>query len=82
MERSKYISLVTELRQIAVARALVLLNDKEDAEDVAAEVMLRLWERHRLLRDDADEVRHFESFFGLITTSTTVSHLAIIPQEG
>ena len=54
MERSKYISLVTELRQIAVARALVLLNDKEDAEDVAAEVMLRLWERHRLLRDDAD----------------------------
>lgn len=59
MERSKYISLVTELRQIAVARALVLLNDKEDAEDVAAEVMLRLWERHRLLRDDADEVRNF-----------------------
>ena len=43
MERSKYISLVTELRQIAVARALVLLNDKEEAEDVAAEVMLRLW---------------------------------------
>ena len=59
MERSKYILLVTELRQIAVARALVLLNDKEDAEDVAAEVMLRLWERHRLLRDDADEVRNF-----------------------
>ena len=51
--------MVTELRQIAVARALVLLNDKEDAEDVAAEVMLRLWERHRLLRDDADEVRNF-----------------------
>ena len=59
MERSKYISLVTELRQIAVARALVLLNDKEEAEDVAAEVMLRLWERHGLLRDDADEVRHY-----------------------
>lgn len=51
--------MVTELRQIAVVRALVLLNDKEDAEDVAAEVMLRLWERHRLLRDDADEVRNF-----------------------
>ena len=43
MEPSKYISLETELRQIAVARALVLLNDKEEAEDVAAEVMLRLW---------------------------------------
>lgn len=59
MERSKYISLVTKLRQIAVARALVLLIDKEDAEDVAAEVMLRLWERHRQLRDEADEVMHY-----------------------
>ena len=59
MERSKYISLVTELRQIAVERAMSLLDGKDDAEDVAGEVMLRLWERHRLLRDDADEVRHF-----------------------
>ena len=33
---SNYISLVTELRQIAVMKALVLLNDKEEAEDVAA----------------------------------------------
>lgn len=59
MECSNYILLITELRQIAVARALVLLNDKEEVEDVAAEVMSRLWERHRLLRDDADEVRHY-----------------------
>ena len=58
MERSKYISLVTELRQIAVARALVLLNDKEDAEDVVGEVLLRLWERHEDLRENTDEVRH------------------------
>ena len=58
MERLKYISLVTELRQIAVARALTLLDDKEDAEDVAGEVLLRLWERHNNLRDNADEVRH------------------------
>ncbi len=58
MERLKYISLVTELRQIAVARALTLLDDKEDAEDVAGEVLLRLWERHNDLRDNADEVRH------------------------
>ncbi len=53
MECSNYILLITELRQIAVARALVLLNDKEEVEDVSAEVMSRLWERHRLLRDDA-----------------------------
>ena len=58
MERLKYISLVMDLRQIAVARALNLLNEKDDAEDVAGEVMLRLWERHHTLRDNADEVRH------------------------
>ena len=58
MERLKYISLVTELRQIAVARALALLDDKDDAEDVAGEVLLKLWERHKDLRDNADEVRH------------------------
>lgn len=58
MERLKYISLVTELRQIAVARALVLLKRNEDAEDVAGEVMLKLWEKHQDLRDNADEVRH------------------------
>ena len=57
MERSKYISLVTDLRQIAVARALVLLQRNEDAEDVAGEVLLRLWERHKDLRDDANEVK-------------------------
>ena len=58
MERLKYISLVKELRQIAVARALALLNDKDDAEDVAGEVLLKLWEKRKDLRDNADEVRH------------------------
>ena len=58
MERLKYISLVTDLRQIAAERALSLLNEKEDAEDVVGEVMLRLWERHQDLRDNTDEVRH------------------------
>ena len=58
MERQKYILLVTELRQIAVARAMSLLDDKDDAEDVAGEVLLKLWERHKDLRDNADEVRH------------------------
>ena len=58
MERLKYLSLVMELRQIAVARAFTLLNEEDDAEDVAGEVMLRLWERHLNLRDNTDEVRH------------------------
>ena len=54
MERLKYLSLVMELRQIAVARAFTLLNEEDDAEDVAGEVMLRLWERHLNLRDNTD----------------------------
>ena len=58
MERLKYISLVTELRQIAVARAMSLLDGKDDAEDVAGEVLLKLWEKHKDLRDEGDEVRH------------------------
>ena len=58
MERLKYISLVTELRQIAVERAMSLLDGKDDAEDVAGEVLLKLWERHKNLRDNTDEVRH------------------------
>lgn len=58
MERLKYISLVKELRHIAVARALTLLDEEEDAEDVAGEVMLRLWEKQDELRDNVNEVRH------------------------
>ena len=58
MERLKYISLVTELRQIAVARAMSLLDGKDDAEDVAGEVLLKLWEKRKDLRDEGDEVRH------------------------
>lgn len=58
MERQKYISLVVELRQIAVAKALTLLDDHNTAEDVAGEVLLRLWEGHRDLHDDADKVKH------------------------
>ena len=57
MERLKYISIVTELRQIAVERAMSLLDDKDDAEDVAGEVLLKLWERHKNLRDNTAIVR-------------------------
>ena len=58
MERQKYISLVVELRQIAVAKALTLLDDHDTAEDVAGEVLLRLWEGHKDLHNDADKVKH------------------------
>ena len=57
MERLKYISLVAELRQIAVRRALALLDEQEEAEDVVGEVLLKLWEKRKDLREDTDEVR-------------------------
>lgn len=72
MERLKYISLVTELRQIAVARATVLLGEEESVEDVAGEVLLRLWERHKALRDDADEVKHLAD---LMTRNLSLNQL-------
>lgn len=50
--------MVAELRQIAVAKALALLKDHDAAEDVAGEVLLKLWERHEDLHDDTDKVKH------------------------
>ena len=58
MERQKYISLVAELRQIVVAKALTLLDDHDAAEDVAGEVLMKLWERHEELHDDTEKVKH------------------------
>ena len=65
MEREKYISLVAQLRQVAVARALALLGDHAAAEDVADEVLLRLWERHDGLHDDPDKVSRLASVMAL-----------------
>ena len=45
MNNETYISLAKELRHIAVAEAKRYLQDAEDVEDVAQEVMLRIWER-------------------------------------
>ena len=58
MERQKYISLVAELRQIVVAKALTLLDDHDAAEDVAGEGLMKLWERHEELHDDTEKVKH------------------------
>ena len=45
MNNETYICLAKELRHIAVAEAKRYLQDAEDVEDVAQEVMLRIWER-------------------------------------
>ncbi len=44
MENKLFIQSAKELRQVAVRRALSILQDSEEAEDVAQEVMLKLWE--------------------------------------
>lgn len=72
MERQKYISLVKELRQVALARAMMLLSDNDAAEDVAGEVLLRLWEKHEDLRDDADEVKHLAD---MMARNLSLNHL-------
>lgn len=68
MEREKYISLVAQLRQVALARALALLGDHAAAEDVAGEVMLRLWERHA----DPEKVSHLAS---VMARNLSLNHL-------
>lgn len=72
MEREKYISLVAQLRQVAVARALALLGDHAAAEDVACEVLLRLWERHADLHADPEKVSHLAS---VMARNLSLNHL-------
>ena len=72
MEREKYISLVAQLRQVAVARALTLLGDHAAAEDVAGEVLLRLWERHADLHADPEKVSHLAS---VMARNLSLNHL-------
>lgn len=72
MEREKYISLVAQLRQVALARALALLGDHAAAEDVAGEVLLRLWERHADLHADPEKVSHLAS---VMARNLSLNHL-------
>ena len=72
MERQKYISLVKELRQVALSRALMLLSENDAAEDVAGEVLLRLWEKHEDLHDDAEEVKRLAD---MMARNLSLNHL-------
>lgn len=59
MERQRFISLASELRRTAVGATAVLVDDEEEAEDVAQETMLRMWESVERLEDDEARLSAF-----------------------
>lgn len=59
MNKQHFISLVPDLRRTAVGAALAILNDCEEAEDVAQETMLRMWENVERLDEDAGRAKAF-----------------------
>ena len=58
MNKHYFISLVPDLRRAAVGAALAILDDCEEAEDVAQETMLRMWENVERLDDDIVTARN------------------------
>lgn len=54
MDSSKYISMISQLRQVALHSALQVAGNADDAEDIAQEVMVRMWENCTRLTDDKD----------------------------
>lgn len=52
MDKKTYISLAELFRHLAVTKASQLLQDGDEVEDVAQEVLLKMWERHDSLESD------------------------------
>lgn len=61
MDKQKYISLVSQLRQHVVAKASSIINDEDSIEDIAQEVLLKMWEKVDNLDDDVDRVFAYAS---------------------
>lgn len=59
MNEQTYISLAEKLRQTAVAEARRYIQDADDVEDVAQEVMLRMWEKHSELLADTKKLHSY-----------------------
>lgn len=59
MENKKFISSAGELRRVAVLRASSILQDSCGAEDVAQEVMLKLWQVRDKLDLDSPKILGF-----------------------
>lgn len=61
MDKSKYISLVSQLRQHVVAKASSIIKDEDCIEDIAQEVLLKMWENADNLEDDVDRIFAYAS---------------------
>lgn len=59
MNEQVYISLAEGLRQVAMTEAHGYFTDADDVEDVAQEVMLRLWERRAEIRNEPKMLRGY-----------------------
>ncbi len=59
MNKQHFISLVPDLRCAAVGAALSILDDSEEAEDVAQETMLRMWKNVERLDNNIVRAKAF-----------------------
>lgn len=59
MNEQVFISLAEGLRQVAMVEARGYIADADDVEDVAQEVMLRLWEKRAEIQNDSKMLRAY-----------------------
>ena len=59
MNEQIYMSLAEGLRQVAMAEARGYIANADDVEDVAQEVMLRLWEKRAEIQNDSKMLRAY-----------------------
>ena len=59
MNEQVYISLAEGLRQVAMTEARGYIANADDVEDVAQEVMLRLWEKRAEIQSDSKMLRAY-----------------------
>lgn len=59
MDTKTYISLAERFRHLAMTKASQLLQDADEVEDVAQEVLLKMWERHDCLENDAKRLNAY-----------------------
>ena len=59
MDTKTYISLAERFRHLAMMKASQLLQNADEVEDVAQDVLLKMWERHDSLENDAKRLNAY-----------------------